>query len=594
MKRFLVVCCFVVFVAQFVWADGNVRIDELGFGGHCLFGKPCSVLVTLSNPKAKDQSFELHVGLLRQSDRQTVFPDSVYVHRVSLAPGEERQLELPVQTPNWLVGVDITAKDADGNIVGHQVSGDSQGWLGSDVFISVLCDKESVCKRVASKIQLSAWMEAYGSRPEVRLRTHPRYNWWAYSASAIVVAMPTSAFTGEQRLALELFARHGGRLILVEDEIADPAFLSAYRTGTPNPEGVRIGTGHLYRVPKLKSRMLEKLCSGYLLREIVDAKPITSMVPDSVALQTRYATRFHFPSLWTLVLWVAAYIIVVGVVNFSLLRRLRRQEWGWVTVTAVAVLFVAGLYWFASRQKPRKVTLDNVAIHFLDSHSGLAVGDYGTRMSVPRKGEFILRTTPGGLLLPRVSEEVEIHRLENVRIGKEITREWTADAPVRLSPVPGAEIKLPMARWTSSKLHFTGHHEFAGSVPELSPGRFRNDTGRTLSNVIYVDTAQNSLWMIGNVAPGGEFNLAQIGRFAIWEKSKIPTPDVLSDAPPFYSGPYKLVSPNYCFRVQGPLTFGYEQVRLLCGLSDGPARPVELPNSDYIANEHALIVVMYQ
>ncbi len=60
---------------------------------------------------------------------------------------------------------------------------------------------------------------------------------------------------------LEYFLRSGGTLVLVEKEVANPKFLSAYPAGT---DFVRVGRGKLYRIPSLESKLLTNLFSDPL------------------------------------------------------------------------------------------------------------------------------------------------------------------------------------------------------------------------------------------------------------------------------------------------------------------------------------------
>jgi hypothetical protein len=50
------------------------------------------------------------------------------------------------------------------------------------------------------------------------------------------------------------------------------------------------------------------------------------------------------PSAVTLFCFLIGYIVVIGPVNYLVLRRLRRLEWAWLTVPAAVLLFAGGLY----------------------------------------------------------------------------------------------------------------------------------------------------------------------------------------------------------------------------------------------------------
>ncbi len=50
------------------------------------------------------------------------------------------------------------------------------------------------------------------------------------------------------------------------------------------------------------------------------------------------------PSTTTLLLFLMGYVLVIGPLNYIVLRRLRRLEWAWLTVPAIVLLFAGGLY----------------------------------------------------------------------------------------------------------------------------------------------------------------------------------------------------------------------------------------------------------
>lgn len=54
--------------------------------------------------------------------------------------------------------------------------------------------------------------------------------------------------------------------------------------------------------------------------------------------------KLRLPSLGIFVIFIFSYILVVGPLNFWVLRRLRRTEWAWLTTPAIVLLFVGGMY----------------------------------------------------------------------------------------------------------------------------------------------------------------------------------------------------------------------------------------------------------
>src|SRR4029079_17407192 len=50
------------------------------------------------------------------------------------------------------------------------------------------------------------------------------------------------------------------------------------------------------------------------------------------------------PSTGTLLVFLLTYVLVIGPLNYLVLRRLRRLEWAWFSVPLVVLLFSCGLY----------------------------------------------------------------------------------------------------------------------------------------------------------------------------------------------------------------------------------------------------------
>ncbi len=65
----------------------------------------------------------------------------------------------------------------------------------------------------------------------------------------------------------------------------------------------------------------------------------TSLLRDVLQLQV-----LQLPSFGILVLFIGIYIVLIGPVNFLVLRRLQRAEWAWGSIPLIVLLFVAGTY----------------------------------------------------------------------------------------------------------------------------------------------------------------------------------------------------------------------------------------------------------
>ena len=492
MKRLLLVCYLVAALACAAWADANIHILEVGLNGRCVPYRPCSVLVSVSNPYLTIQHFELQVslhfalGLERSDARQT------YIHLLTLGPGEVREIDAPIEPSRGGPIVDVTLRLPEGKIVDRDsVDTKERMWTRGKYLVGVLCREEPVCKGVQAQIQLGGSpkdRESKNQNLELAMELRQRSQWWSYApASIIVVAVPANSLRGDELSALEWFARDGGSLVLLEDVFADTTFLAGYRQAVGEHNGIAIGSGHLHRIQRLSGDTLGGLFSGEQLELLVQSSRASWSGYELNNLRSQYATSFGFPSWRTLLIWLAAYVLLVGVVNFAILRRFRRREWGWLTVAAIALLFVFALYWLASRRGPRQVTVDYMAMHHLDSHSNDAFTAFGVRVSVPQKQTMTLETPANTLLNTRSQLDDRWQYADGysggfptVQLGRRFIHGVDGVRYAGWDPLPGSEITFHMQRRTSRDLQFAGISSFPGTIRETAPNHLRNETGQGL------------------------------------------------------------------------------------------------------------------
>jgi hypothetical protein len=522
MKRLLLICLIAAVLAGAAWADSNLHIVEVGVNGRCATYRPCSVLVSVSNPYPTLQDFELQVSLLFPPGMERPAAPQTYIHRLTLGPKEAREIDAPIEPSRGGSIVDVTVRLPDGIVVGHDAQDTKERmWTRGQYLVGVLCREESVCKDIQEQIQLSGSSGDRGwknSNLELAMPLRQRSQWWSYAAaSIIVVAIPASSLSPDERSALEWFARGGGNLVLLENVFADTTFLAGYRQAPGENNGIAIGSGHLYRIPRGSGTALGSLFIGAQQELLVQGSRASWSGYELNSLRGQHATTFGFPSWWTLLLWLAAYILLVGVVNFLILRRFRRREWGWLTVAAISLLFVFALYWLASRRGPRQVTVDYMAMHHLDSHSSDAFTAFGVRVSAPQKQQITLKTPVNALLNTRSQLEDRWQYgdgysggFPTVQLGRQFIHGSDRVRYESWDPLPGSEITLHMQRRTSRNLQFAGMTAFPGTIHETVPNHLRNDTGQRFFDAIFVDSEQRRIWLLGEVEPGAEIDLSKI------------------------------------------------------------------------------------
>jgi hypothetical protein len=572
MMRSAGICLSLVLaLAPPLFGDSNLRIADVGLEGY--MGTPGAVRVIVRNPSSESQFIHLLVSLSDSGGTtQTITSD------ISLSGGEQRQLELPVVFEGGKTKIAAEAS-AGGSVFGRD---SYEGFLRATNLVVLMCASENVCRTAQSQIQFSGSIEEQADKNrgiKFAAMNDPRDVWWAYSAAhAVVLAMPVTGLSSKKRDALEGYLRGGGRLVLLEDEIADPAFLSAYRSGMPSLNGERVGKGILFRVSGLSANTLGNIFTGRNLPAMLQPDRWWAYRADW--LRRRFAARFNFPRLSWILLWLAVYIVAIGILNFAVLRRLRRLEFGWISVCGLALLFSVALYFLESRQRPREFRIDNLAAYYLDGRSPLAAADYSLRISAPKRRVVVVSVADPAVFVNSHPRGVEMSSQIWVEIGG-VAERANQEYDIRLGPP--RQIDLPLLKWSFHDMDLEGLHEFSGTVHFVSPNRLRNDTGQHFGDAVYVDYRAKVFYPLPALAPGEEIQLDTITPKPIPARGERPDP---SASPAIAHGNPTLEE----LAADGLLASAREGERVFAGFSDGPALPVEL-NIPHQQSAHSLILV---
>jgi hypothetical protein len=566
----------VLVLSPFLLADSNLRITDVGLDGYN--GTPCAVRLVVRNPSSQPQLIHLRVAVL---DGWAI--TNAITSDVDLNGSEERELELPALTNAGETKITADAFAADGSVLGHDVYAKS---LRSGTLVVLMCASQNTCQGAQSQIEFSGSIQERADKNRnlrFEVSSAPREDWWAYTpASAVVLAMPVTKFSADERNALEGYLRRGGRLVLVEDEIADSEFLSAYRKGSPGANGERVAKGTLFRVSGLGANQLGGVFAGRNLPPGLGYFNGATTWQRSLAvswLRQRFSTSFHFPRLRWILVWLAAYILMIGVVNFAVLRRLRRLEFGWISMCGLALLFAAGFYFSSASRRPKQFRLDNLAIYYLDSQSPVAAADYELRLSAPERQDVLVSVADPALITSPMTTDGE----SNGHIWSEMNRQVapsTRGYDIRLGPP--RQVQLSLLKWSFVDMNLEGLHQFPGTVHLVGPDRLRNDTGLHFGETVYFDGRANAIYDLPGLDIAQEIQLGAIPHKSIvraGQRAGNPNPD------PRTATLEELA-------LGGLLPFAGEQ-QVLAGFSDGAALPVGL-NISRQENMHSLIIVVLE
>ena len=486
------------------WAD--VTIESIGLEGH-VTGRPAvvPVRVRVTNEAAQAQTLELTLRVAR-ADGGVAGDEGSFAAEVTLGPGERRALDLPILVASALsYRLEVTARAA-GAVVGA-----AQRTLGSEQFVAnllvaLLCDDDAACREAQSRVSFAGTDEDRVAKRRaltfVVVREPPAV-WWQWGpAWTVVVARRLRDFDAGARGALEGFARHGGRVVLVEDRLADATFLAPYRQGEPG-RLQPIGEGRVARVPSLGDAGLDALFTAGVVSGQGQGRWASAPYDGSEAgwIARRLARAPLFPGLGTLALALVAYVVVVGVVNFGVLRRLGRPEWAWLTVPALAVLFAAAFYIVATQHRPRAFHLDEIALRWMDDRSDVAAIQETLRLSSAGRAAVRLGV-PGEAVLtgPRALPNV----VQMAALGVQITATaWS----VRFGPPLTVEVAL--APWSFRDVAVRATRRAAGTV-RFDDGVLRNETGETFTQALFIEPGW--VYTLGALPAGAAVDLSRATR----------------------------------------------------------------------------------
>ncbi len=526
---FLFILCGFVPVSRSADAVA-IRIRQVGLENiYALGDQPTLVSFDVRNTTMQSIPIVLFVDEVSLENDARSVTTSIQLP-ILLSPGEERTLRVPldiVPGNNGKPVIYLEARDAHNLIVGRTarlVGSKTDGQI-----IGLICTTADLCRNIQQSILLSGSPEEQTHKSQmlrmIQLSEPPSEGWAYAAANTVILAAPVARLSDAQRQALELFLRNGGTLVLIEDQVADgissnpgtnPAssklsladfnalcrnsyFLEPYRTRLPYGKPFRVGLGHLVRVPSVAGKEFSYYFrpmgfSASTPEEIWHQFPTNTRdlqsadENQSTWLMKRLGTSFRFPSFLEILLWMIGYLLVVGVVNFVILRRFDRPEWGWLTIPAIAILASVLLYGTSARHRPRNFNLDDMVVYRMDNLSSLAIAEAKVRVSSPRRS-IVEPAVPADWVFsqPRRAYGGMIEGSGNPGpANAAYVRQYVLDR--------SWETGLSLRKWSFTELNFSVH----------------NETGISFQQAIVVD--QTNVFTLGSLPAGATVDLGRATR----------------------------------------------------------------------------------
>jgi hypothetical protein len=201
------------------------------------------------------------------------------------------------------------------------------------------------------------------------------------STTVSVVTHPRGAVLASER-GVPLVIRHGlGKgnvLYLAFDPALDP--ITHWR-------GALTYLNSLIRGAAPVAMMRLSLPTGYSPPPFWAAGPFG---PGSISTELANVPAAALPSLILFILLTVGYILLLGPVNFLVLRRFRRREFAWVTIPLLSLLCVGSTFGVAIHLKGNTVLVNSIGVVELDGHDDPAPASFYSGLFAPVRGDYHL------------------------------------------------------------------------------------------------------------------------------------------------------------------------------------------------------------
>lgn len=164
----------------------------------------------------------------------------------------------------------------------------------------------------------------------------------------------------------------------------------------------------------------------------------------------------NLPGIDQLFLLLAGYIVLVGPLNYLVLRRLDRREWAWLTIPLLVLVFAVASYSVGRLLKGDEIIVNQLSIVRASAGTDRALGQSYIGVFSPSRQRFDVRVGGGALVSNPTSQQGgfeqpldvlvgETSRLRGYQVGYGALRGFRADAAVR-SPLVDASFRFSGGR----------------------------------------------------------------------------------------------------------------------------------------------------
>lgn len=231
-----------------------------------------------------------------------------------------------------------------------------------------------------------------------------------------------------------------------------------------------------------------------VLRQVLPLAPGAGAPLSQFSLLDRGVLKLpslNLPSPWSLVLFMLVYVLVIGPLNYLLLRRMRRLELAWLTVPAVVLLFTAGLYIVGIALRGGESQLNQLAVVQAGESQPAGQATAFLGLFSPRRATYNLGFPSAALVTSGPSQSFLNASFEPVVVGENGAPSLAvlADISSVTSLVVEAAVDLPLQVQSAVISDTQGYS-----------GELRNTGGLALDDALLV--SGGSFVRLGGIAPG--------------------------------------------------------------------------------------------
>jgi len=536
------------------WADGPDAALQLqavpAFGGHFKYGEWLPVWAYLENDGA-DTSGEVRVRVPGSQGGVT------YAAPVELPTGARKRVPVYVLPNNFSRQLDVEYVDGEGQVRSttrvsvrpnpniNLLVGILAAERGALSLISGATSKE----RSRPKVLIDLAIDELPERAE-----------GLQSFDCIVLNdIDTSPLTPEQKAALAAWVRQGGRLVIgggagaqrtasgLPDELLPLAPQGAVevaslegltRIGADQPVRVPgpflIATGELREgrtlatqgdVPLVRERSVGEGYVDWVALDlavspfdawpgtiafwqelVIDRSPYPAEMPPDVSPRQMRASQMSYalsnlPSLaLPSVRWVAAilgvYILLVGPVNYLVLRWRRRLHLAWATIPAITLLFSGSAFGLAYAMRGTDLIVNKIAVVSLQPGGAAFVTSYVGIFS-PVRRSYEIEVQGGELIGPLAADSRPFGPYAETALGE---MAFVQGDPARVRGLQVNQWSMQTFMTEDRWLDFGGISSDLRLEGDALVGSVRNETQHTLSDVVILLGTQ--FVCLGDLEPG--------------------------------------------------------------------------------------------